>query len=80
MEANIRLVGDDTNNKQTGDTEFPYREAIVMLIYMATSTRPDLAFVVGQLSVFVAHPHTTHVGTLKIALRYVAGTLRDGNT
>ena len=53
----MRLSSDDTNNKQRGDTEFPYRAAIGMLMYLTTSTRPDLAFVVGQLSRFVAHPH-----------------------
>ena len=76
----MRLSSDDTNNKQRGDTEFPYRAAIGMLMYLATSTRPDLAVVVGQLSRFVAHPHTKHIGTLKRALQYVAGTLRNGIT
>ena len=33
MEVNMRLVGDDTNNKQTGDTKSSYREAIGMLMY-----------------------------------------------
>ena len=51
-----------------------------MLIYLAISTTHDLAFVVGQLSRVVAHPHTKNVGTLKRALRYVAGTLRNGIT
>ena len=49
-------------------------------MYLATSIRPDSAFVVGQLSRFVAQPHTKCIGTLKRALRYVAGTLRNGIT
>ncbi|OWZ02497.1 Copia type Polyprotein [Phytophthora megakarya] len=51
--------------------QFPYREVIGMLMYLATSTRPDLAFVVSQLSRFVAKPSTKHVGTLKRVLRYL---------
>ncbi|OWY93127.1 Copia type Polyprotein [Phytophthora megakarya] len=46
-----------------------------MLTYLATSTRPDLAFVLGQLSRFVANPSAKHVGALKRVLRYLAGTL-----
>ena len=80
MEVDMRLSGDDTNNKQTGDTKFPYSEAFGMLMYLATSTRPDLAFVVVQLSRFVAHPHTKHIGTLKRSLPNVAGTSRNNIT
>ncbi|KAG3114854.1 hypothetical protein PI124_g12018 [Phytophthora idaei] len=59
-------------------TEFPYRQAIGMLMYLATGARPDLAYVVGQLSRFVAKPSTKHVGTLKRVLRYLVGTTNYG--
>eukprot|EP00644_Phytophthora_capsici_P007873 jgi/Phyca11/42751/gw1.63.39.1 len=47
-------------------------------MYLATSTRPDLAFAVGQLSRFVANPSMKHVGALKRVLRYVAGIVDYG--
>uniref|UniRef100_H3H946 Reverse transcriptase Ty1/copia-type domain-containing protein n=1 Tax=Phytophthora ramorum TaxID=164328 RepID=H3H946_PHYRM len=76
MEVNTRLV--PTNDEEEVNTEFPYREAIGMLMYLTTSTRPDLAFVLSQLSRFVAHPSAKHVGTVKRVLRYLAGTVDYG--
>ncbi|OWY99509.1 Integrase, catalytic core protein, partial [Phytophthora megakarya] len=76
METNARLVHVDDDEEN--DTRFPYREAIGMLMYLATSTRPDLAFVVSQLSCFVTKPSTKHVGTLKRVLRYLVGTVDYG--
>ncbi|KAG4060058.1 hypothetical protein PC123_g5047 [Phytophthora cactorum] len=75
-ETNARLAPLD--EKEESDTEFPYRQAIGMLMYLAMGTRPDLAFVVGQLSRFVSKPSAKHVGTLKRVLRYLAGTVNYG--
>ncbi|KAG3112535.1 hypothetical protein PI124_g2660 [Phytophthora idaei] len=76
METNARLAPLD--EKEESDTEFPYRQAIGMLMYLATGTQPDLAFVVGQLSRFMSKPPAKHVGTLKRVLRYLAGTVNYG--
>ncbi|POM77221.1 Integrase catalytic core protein [Phytophthora palmivora] len=76
MEVNSRLI--PLGEKESADSSFPYREAIGMLMYLATSTRPDLAFALGQLSRFVANPSSKHIGTLKRVLRYLAGTLDYG--
>ncbi|KAG3188614.1 hypothetical protein PC128_g12117 [Phytophthora cactorum] len=73
MEVNVRLTS--LEKPETADTSSPYRKAIGMLMYLATSTRPDMAFAVGQLSRFVGNPLMKHVGTLKRVLRYLAGTL-----
>lgn len=57
----------------------PYHEAIGALKYLATSTRPGLAFPVGCLSRFVQHPNVLHAGAVKIVvLRDVAATHNHG--
>ncbi|KAE8992723.1 hypothetical protein PF005_g18561 [Phytophthora fragariae] len=76
MEVNVWLAPLDED--EPTDSSFPYREAIGMLMYLATSTRPDLAFGLGQLRRFVANPSKKHVGTSKRVLRYLAGTLEYG--
>ncbi|KAE9170115.1 hypothetical protein PF005_g27686 [Phytophthora fragariae] len=78
METNVRLVplGED----EESDTSFSYRQAIGMLMYLATGTRPDLAFAVGQLSRFVSKPSAKHVGAVKRVLRFLAGTVNFGIT
>ncbi|KAG3235934.1 hypothetical protein PI124_g19044 [Phytophthora idaei] len=78
METNVKLV--PLGESEDADTSFEYRKAVGMLMYLATGTRPDLAFAVGQLSRFVAKPSAKHVGTLKRVLRYLAGTVGYGIT
>ncbi|KAE8892612.1 hypothetical protein PF003_g23223 [Phytophthora fragariae] len=76
MEANVRFV--PLGDNEESDTSFEYRKAIGMLMYLATGTRPDLAYAVGQLNRFVSKPSNKHVGALKRVLRYLAGTVAYG--
>lgn len=78
MEVNAHF--EPLGENEDSDTSFPYREAIGMLMYLATSTRPDLAFALSQLCRFVAKPSHKHVGALKRVLRYLAGTEKYGIT
>ncbi|GMF24181.1 unnamed protein product [Phytophthora fragariaefolia] len=78
METNVRLAPVEEDEKP--ETSFQYREAIGMLMYLGTSTRPDLAFTLGQLSRFVANPSAKHVGAVKRVLRYLVGTQDYGIT
>lgn len=78
METNMRLVPLEEDGESV--ISFPYRKAVGMLMYLATGTRPDLAFAVGQLSRFVAKPSSKHVGALKRVVRYLAGTMDYGIT
>lgn len=49
-----------------------------MLMYLATSTHPDLAYALGQLRRYVVNPTGKHAGAMKRVLRYLAGTLNYG--
>ncbi|OWY91606.1 Copia type Polyprotein [Phytophthora megakarya] len=43
-------------------------------MYLATCTRPDIAYAVGQLSRYVQQPTQQHIGAAKRVLRYLVGT------
>lgn len=53
---------------------FPYRQAVGSLLYLAIGTRPDISFAVGYVSRFMEHPSKTHVTAIKRILRYLKGT------
>lgn len=76
MEVNMHLVSKADIDKNV--LEFDYRGALGKLMYLATSTRPDIAFVVGQLSRFTGNPDTKHVGVLKRVFRYLVSTINYG--
>jgi hypothetical protein len=52
----------------------PYRELIGGLVWLATATRPDLAFTVCVLSRFVDNPGLPHWNAAKRVLQYLKGT------
>lgn len=51
-----------------------YREIVGCLIYIMTTTRPDLSWVVSKLSQYLAQPKQQHWDTAKQVLRYLKGT------
>ena len=55
-------------------TTYPYLRLLGGLLYLATHTRPDIAFVLGALARFSQRPTTAHWAALKSVLRYLAGT------
>ena len=72
MDANqLRLYhGDGTPTDKR-----EYLKAIGSLLYLATGTRPDLAYAVGLLSRYVAEPNHHHNAGVKRVLRYLKGTM-----
>jgi len=48
--------------------------AVGALMYLATSTRLDIAFTVGCLARFSSNPGTAHEAALKHLFRYLQGT------
>ena len=48
--------------------------AVGALMYLATSTRPDIAYTMGCLARFSSNPGTAHEASLKHLFRYLQGT------
>lgn len=58
--------------------ERAYRGIIGRLLYVAGSTRPDIAFAVSSLSRFNQKPHDMHMQAARRVLRYLKGTIDLG--
>lgn len=71
-------------NQNLGDfkaeekVDFPYREAVGSLMYLAVATRPDISFAVGCVSRYLENPALAHVNAVKRILRYIKATLNFG--
>jgi hypothetical protein len=53
----------------------PYVSAVGTLMYLAIATRLDIAFAVGMLCCFMAHPGPEHWKAIKHLFRYLRGTI-----
>ena len=53
----------------------PYNSAVGALMYLATCTRPDIAYTVSQLSRFNSNPGPQHWAAVKHLFRYVKATI-----
>jgi len=53
---------------------FPYRQAIGSLVYLATATRPDISWIISKLSQYLEKPGAEHIAALKRVFRYIKGT------
>ena len=74
MDVSIRLQKAD----KFCEDEFPYRELIGGLMYLATSTRPAIANSVCQLSQFLYCFNKAHWTAAKYVLRYLKKTINFG--
>ena len=55
-------------------SKFPYREIVGSLMYLMVSTRPDIAYAVGQLAMFLNCSGPQHHAAATRLLRYVKGS------
>ena len=68
------LKANDEEHRRFLQRDFPYRQAVGSLLYLAQTTRPDLCWSVSKLSQFLDKPGTTHFTALRHVLRYLKGT------
>jgi len=77
MDINQKLTRPNTTST-TMTSKFPYRELIGALMYLAVSTRPDIAFTVSCLSQFIDCHDESHWRAAKRVLRYLRGSIDLG--
>lgn len=71
-EANLQLKKAENDDDVLKD--IPYQELIGCLLYLSQGTRPDIAYIVNQLSRFNNKPTAQHWMAAKRVLRYLRGT------
>ena len=65
-------------NKRIVRDQLRYSQIIGSLMYLASATRPDIAFAVSKLSRFVSNPGDDHWQALERVMRYLVGTMDYG--
>jgi hypothetical protein len=56
--------------------EFPFRELVGALLWIARCSRPDILYAVNQVGAHSHNPSEAHVTALKKILRYLKGTIQ----
>ena len=69
-----------TQEERDKADEFPYREVVGSVMYLMCSTRPDIAYAVGQLSKFMNNWGAAHIKAAKDLLLYIKSTSERGIT
>ena len=64
-----------TPEEEADMRNIPYINAVGSLLYLATMTRPDIAFAAGVLARFNANPGKAHWAAVKHVFRYLKGTM-----
>ena len=76
-DPNARLSSSMTPQTEGGNLDMstvPFREAVGLLLYLTTTTRPDIAFAVSQVSKFCQDPQPAHWKAVKRIFAYLKGT------
>ena len=68
----------DRGTEGRPDNSFPYREAVGSLMYLATGTRPDIAFAVSVVSQKLDCATAADWSSVKRIFRYLRGSLSHG--
>ena len=75
--AESRALGTDSEGTPCQET-FNYASVVGMMMYLANTTRPDIAFAVHQCARFTHCPKHSHELALKRIGRYLVGTANKG--
>ena len=81
LDGNIKLsreMGPKTSEEMEEMSRVTYQSLIGSLMYLAVSTRPDIAYAVSSLSQFNQNPGKAHWISAKRILRYLKGTQHFG--
>lgn len=77
MDVNVKLEKPNSVNNDVM-SQYPYQNLIGALMYLAVSTRPDIAYTVNYLSQFNTNYDVQHWKAAKRVLRYLKGTSTFG--
>jgi hypothetical protein len=75
--ASTTTLGTDARGAPFNES-WEYASIVGMLMYLATNSRPDLAFSVNQCARFTHCPRASHAKAVKHILRYLQGTKDKG--
>jgi hypothetical protein len=75
--ASTTALGSDLNGAPFTH-DFHYASAVGMLMYLASNSRPDIAFAVHQCARFTHSPRASHGEAIKRICRYLQRTLENG--
>jgi hypothetical protein len=67
-----------TKEEEEKMKEVPYQSAVGALLYLLTTTRPDIAYAVSKVARFNQNPGPQHWIAVKRIIRYLAGTKEYG--
>ena len=70
-------LGTDEEGKHMSES-WNYRSVVGMMLYLATNTRPDIAYAVSQVARFSHSPKQSHATAVKTIVRYLSGTKTKG--
>ena len=76
--ARLECTRPSTAKERAAMQDVPYREAVGCLLWLATNTRPDIAFAVHQVARCVSDPRPSHWTAVKRIYRYLQGTTSLG--
>ena len=80
MDPGVQLTHDQcpkTDDEKEEMKGVAYAQAVGSLMYLAISTRPDIAYAVGVLSRYSNNPGPNHWLAVKHLMRYLKGTMLE---